>query len=145
MSRAIIVDIDGTLADCEHRRKFLLQTPKDWKSFHDRCDRDSLNVWCADLLCRYQRDHTIILVSGRVRESYQKTVDWLDSYDVPYAKLFMREKGDYRDDTILKKEIYEREIKGIYEVTFVLDDRKRLAEMWRAEGLTVLHCAEGNF
>lgn len=34
MSKAIIVDLDGTLANCEHRRHFLETKPKDWKSFH---------------------------------------------------------------------------------------------------------------
>jgi FMN phosphatase YigB (HAD superfamily) len=31
-SRAIIVDLDGTLTSCEHRRHFVTGKNKDWKN-----------------------------------------------------------------------------------------------------------------
>lgn len=145
MKKCIIVDIDGTLSNCDHRQPFLRQKPKDWKSFHERCHLDEPHLWCIDLLKKYMNTHTIILVSGRVDESRVATFEWLILYGVPYHWLYMRGPGDHRDDTIFKKEIYERNIKGKFKVDFVLDDRRRLADMWRAEGLVVLHCAEGNF
>ena len=33
MSRFIVFDVDGTLMDLTHRRKFLETQPKDWDSF----------------------------------------------------------------------------------------------------------------
>lgn len=145
MKKCIIVDIDGTLSNCDHRQPFLRQTPKDWKSFHERCSLDTLNNWCMTMLTKYSNSHTIILVSGRVDESRLDTLNWLTHYNVPFHLLYMRGPGDHRDDTILKKEIYETRIKEFFEVDFVLDDRRRLADMWRAQGLVCLHCAEGNF
>ena len=36
----IIFDIDGTILDISHRVKFVLQNPKDWKSFYSNMDAD---------------------------------------------------------------------------------------------------------
>ena len=57
----------------------------------------------------------------------------------------MRKDGDYRPDTVVKKEIYEREIKDKYEVLFAIDDRTQVVKTWRELGLTCLQCANGDF
>ena len=43
------------------------------------------------------------------------------------------------------KEIYDNELKGKYNIKFIVDDRDQVVKMWRSLGLTVLQCAEGNF
>jgi len=45
----------------------------------------------------------------------------------------------------LPKEIYEENIKGRYEVLFVLDDRNRVVDFWRSIGLICLQVAPGDF
>jgi len=151
MNKAIIVDIDGTLADCSHRLHHIKKTPKDWKAFHDGVKDDKVNEWCKLLLNARHGDSengkwpTVLLVSGRVNESYIPTQRWLNENDIWWDDLFMREKNDYRNDVILKREIYEKHIEGKYEVLFVLEDRKRTVDMWRSLGLTVLQCAAGEF
>ena len=61
----------------------------------------------------------------------------------------MRITGDGRNDTIVKKELYEENIKGNYEILFVLDDRNSekypVVGMWRELGLTCFQVADGNF
>ncbi len=57
----------------------------------------------------------------------------------------MRQEGDTRKDVLVKQEIYEREIKGRYNVLFVLDDRQQVVDGWRALGLTVFQVAPGDF
>lgn len=37
----IIVDIDGTIADCRHRRKFLEGEVKDWQEFFAAMSHDT--------------------------------------------------------------------------------------------------------
>ena len=144
MNKAIIVDIDGTLADCSHRLHHIKKTPKDWKSFHAGVLDDTLNVWCKEII-RGINGCEVLLVSGRVHESLLATKMWLSWHGIPYSKLFMRKPDDYRDDHILKQEVYEKYIKGEYEILFVIEDRKRTVDMWRSLGLTVLQCAGGEF
>ena len=146
MEKAVIVDIDGTLANCEHRRHFILKMPKDWKSFHVGCGQDTVNGWCRTIVLQFKRiGYKILLVSGRIAENRTVTMDWLYLNNIPHDRLLMRKPNDFRDDQIVKREIYEDEIKGKYEVLFAVDDRKRIVEMWREVGLVCLQCAEGDF
>ena len=154
MKKAIIVDIDGTLANCEDRVHFLKKTPKDWKSFHARVKFDTVNEWCKRIVEYFydkreddygRKKCDIIFVSGRVFESYYETKQWLRKNNIEYDHIFMREKNDYRDDDIFKKEVYDKHIKGKYEILFAIDDRSRIVKMWREQGITCLQCAVGDF
>jgi adenylate cyclase class IV len=57
----------------------------------------------------------------------------------------MRKTGDNRPDNIVKKEIFDSNIKNNYYIEFVLDDRNKVVKMWRELGLTCLQVADGNF
>lgn len=81
---------------------------------------------------------TIILVSGREELYRQQTEDWLYNNRIDYDTLYMRQSGDRRKDDVVKKEIYENQIRGKYNILFVLDDRPRVCRMWYQLGLTVL-------
>jgi hypothetical protein len=57
----------------------------------------------------------------------------------------MRVTGDKKKDSALKEEIYNKYIKGKYNVLFVLDDRQKVVDKWRELGLTCLQVNSGNF
>lgn len=59
--------------------------------------------------------------------------------------LHMRKTGDMRKDAIVKREIFDGEIKDYFFIEFVLDDRNQVVEMWRDLGLTCFQVADGNF
>jgi hypothetical protein len=163
--KAIIVDLDGTLANCEHRRHFVDGTDgkKDWKSFYEAIEKDTVNEWCKKLIERFwfilrwddsETSYEILLVSGRPDKYMDLTMDWLDSTEVGQwcvnprdstYNIFMRKDGDFRDDTIIKEEIYREYIEPFYDVLFAIDDRKKVVNMWRRLGIIALHCAEGDF
>jgi len=56
------------------------------------------------------------------------------------GNLYMREPKDYRDDTIIKKELLDLIISQGYTPTIVFDDRTRVVNMWRENGLYVFNC-----
>lgn len=143
--KAIIVDLDGTLADITHRKKFLETKPKSWKGFNSTVLTDTLNEWCREIMTHMSSSYQIIIVSGRIDTLKEETVLWLERYAVPYDEIYMRKYQDYRDDRVVKREIYLNKIKPYYEVLFVLDDRAKVVQMWRDEGLICLQCDEGNF
>ena len=146
MRQAIIVDIDGTLANCDARRKAAMKKngKLDWSIFPVGMENDPVNEWCRDIIEKYKMDTSIILVSGRSDNYREVTVDWLEDFSY-YDYLYMRKTGDYRQDTIVKQEIYDEYIKGKYDILFCIDDRKSVVDMWRANGLVCLQCADGNF
>lgn len=144
-AKAIIIDLDGTLADITHRRKFVEGKVKDWKRFNQNIINDDLNHWCAEIIRRMISDHQILLVSGRTDDLKEETIAWLEKHSVPYHKLHMRKSKDYRDDTVVKKEIFEGEIRPVFDVQFVIDDRAKVVKMWRDAGLVCLQCDWGDF
>lgn len=136
---AIIVDIDGTLALHNGR------SPYDWS----KCSEDKLNVPVARAIravfMGIDAPINVLIVSGRDESARSDTLYWLTKNDIPFTDMFMRPEGDKRKDVIIKQEIYEREIKGKYNVLFVFDDRNQVVNYWRSLGLTVFQVAEGNF
>ena len=78
-NKCFIFDVDGTLADCTHRLKYLNTTPKDWKSFIDGAvnDRPFKDIiWLLNLF--HEFGHAILIVTGRGEESREVTNTWLD-------------------------------------------------------------------
>lgn len=142
---AIIVDLDGTLADIRVRLRHLEGENKDWKKFNATIETDELHEWCREIINRMARDHMIIIVSGRVDSLKKQTEQWLDKHDVRWDHLYMRAVGDHRPDQVMKLEIYNKFIRDEFKVFFVLDDRSKVVNMWRDLGLTCLQCAPGDF
>lgn len=133
---AIICDLDGTLAIHNGR------SPYDAA----RCDTDLIDANVGRFLIdQWSRMKAIIFVSGRDAEFYDETRAWLDRHLPFQGLLLMRPKGDRRSDDIVKQEIYDKYIKGTYNVELVLDDRNRVVDMWRRNGLTCWQVAEGDF
>lgn len=135
LSDAVIFDIDGTIALKGDRGHF------DW----NKVDLDHyIEVVGEHIEFHKSKGRTIILLSGREDTARNKTVDWLDFHNIPYHFLFMRNEGDYRKDSIVKKEIYENNIKGIYNVHCVYDDRLQVIDMWYNLGLFCFNVNQGN-
>lgn len=141
LPNCIICDLDGTLA------LFGNKNPYD-RDF----ENDEVNMPVALILnCIRQTGMgpKVIFVSGRKNKFLEQTEKFLAKngfFSSFYENLFMpREDQDNRKDVIIKKEIYENEIKGKYNVLFVLDDRNQVVEFWRSLGLTCLQVAPGEF
>lgn len=57
----------------------------------------------------------------------------------------MRKNDDYRQDAVIKEEIYNLYIQPKFDVLFCIDDRKQVVDAWRNLGLVCLQCDEGQF
>lgn len=136
-NKVIIVDIDGTLAHMDGKRN-----PYDYSKVEgDRCDEV-----IRDMVNRYYEDKVrVIIVSGRKNDCENETRNWLKDNGVKFDELHMRMRSDTREDSIVKREIFDMYIKPFYNVMFVLDDRNRVVRMWRDVGLKCLQVNEGNF
>lgn len=133
----ILLDVDGTCALHAGR------SPYDWS----RVGEDVPNKMLIKLIRVLSSAYKIIVVSGRegTEECITKTRKWLDEYlSIPYA-LYMRKEKDMRHDEVIKKEIYERQIKPKYNVIAVFDDRDRVCDFWRSEGLLCNQVYYGDF
>lgn len=128
---AILVDIDGTLAHMTTRGPF------DWSAVGE--DSPVYQVISAVNALRESGKYMIV-ISGRDGVCRPETENWLRSHGVKFDELFMRAPNDMRKDSIIKKEIFDREIKGKYNVMAVFDDREQVVKTWRGLGLYVFDC-----
>ncbi len=146
MKEVIVVDLDGTLADCDHRVHHVESSPKDWKSFNEKMGSDDLNIWCKKIIDSMKSSGVdTILLTGRGEKSRETTQKWLEDNKVSYLALFMRASGDEREDAVVKKEIYLESIANKYKTLFVIEDRLSVVKMWRSIDVTCLQCAWGDF
>lgn len=135
LPNAIIVDIDGTLAHMKNR------SPFDW----NRVDEDEVDEIIKGIVNAYDNLGTIIVMSGRDSICRDKTIKWLEDNNIKYDMLFMRAIGDNRKDSIVKKELFDNNVKDKFYVEYVLDDRDAICATWRDMGLKCLQVAPGNF
>lgn len=140
MSRCILIDLDGTLADMKHRVSYVSGMTPNWEKFFSKIELDPVNEWCSRL-CRlyFSCGFLIHLVTGRPNRYRIPTEKWLIKHEIPYSSLFMRNDGDHRSDDIVKLELFTEHLKN-ESIDFVIDDREPVVQMWRKAGLLCLQC-----
>lgn len=134
---AYIFDIDGTLAINNNGR-----SPYDYTKVHlDDVNKDVLRIYKYIMW----EGVTRFIVSGRDDGCMEVTKKWFEDKQIPHDGIFMRKTGDKRKDAIVKKEIFDNNFRGKYNIIGVFDDRQQVVDMWREIGLTCFQVAPGNF
>lgn len=124
-----IFDIDGTLALKSPERGYF-----DW----DKVGLDLPNMPVINIYNSLCGDTPIFIFSGRDDVCYYETDLWLHHQGIDNrVDLLLRPKGNQEDDTIIKKRMYEENIKGKYNVLGIFDDRPKVVRMWQSLGLPV--------
>ena len=148
MKRCYIFDIDGTIANGEHRIHHIVNEhgKKDWDTYFSLCGDDEPIPHVIELMQDLTRANcSIIIVSGRSDQVRQETQDWLEKHDIWYDRLVMRRQGDHRNDDILKVEMLEQLRAEGWVPIMAFDDRNRVVKAWRANGVPCAQVAEGDF
>jgi hypothetical protein len=143
----VVFDIDGTIANNNHRRPHLIGEKKDWKSYNATMIKDGLIRDVADLMFELSANHDIILCTGREEVYRNVTVAWLRNYNLTrcIVDVFMRPEKDYRSDAIVKVELLNI-ITELYGKPWLwFDDRQQVVDAIRAEGIRVMQVAPGDF
>lgn len=142
-----LFDLDGTLADMTHRLHFVKNGNKNWHSFYHACvDDQPISEMIHLLRVLKASGSEIWIVSGRSDEVMAETAYWFDSYSVPYDVLLMRTQGDYRPDNLVKQEMLDNMLDvDRNRVVMAFDDRSRVVDMWRANGIRCLQVTPGDF
>ena len=142
----IIFDIDGTLMDISHRKKFVESKPKDWNSFRDETPNDTpIKEVFLTAIALQKAGHNIIIASGRNKSQRAITMKQLIGEGLVFIDLFMRSDNEFRCDVVLKKEMLGAMRRKGYNPKMVFDDRSSVVQMWRDEGLRVAQVAPGDF
>jgi hypothetical protein len=139
MTKAILVDMDGTLALMGDRSPF-----DDHLAGADVPNVPVMVTVKALLVADI--DLHLVVVSGRdAGRSHDVTLDWLDRHGLVPDLLLMRGAKDFRKDAVVKRDLFDTHVLGAYDVLAVFDDRQQVVDMWRSLGLTVFQVAPGDF
>jgi FMN phosphatase YigB (HAD superfamily) len=146
----VIFDLDGTLADIEERREISSKSDGkiNWGIFFNpeniKLDKP---ITKAILLLQSLRSQgiAIAIFSGRGEETRAATEIWLRENGVHWDKLIMRPVQNYEPDDELKLNWLNAEFPNRDQILCVFDDRNKVVEMWRREGLLCCQVADGDF
>lgn len=124
----------------------------DWAQFYALCVKDIPN-WpvIGTFLQLYGVGADLRIWSGRGSEVRGQTLEWLCTFlgMQPHAIdqiLKMRPEGDHTSDVELKKKWLEKltpQERGRLTASF--DDRQKVVDMWRANGVACFQVAPGDF
>ena len=151
----VIFDLDGTLALIDDRRALATKDngKMDWDVFFDPANI-SLDLPNHPVIQMAQTLHKqglkIVIFSGRSKATKDATAKWLDDNKVPFNVMKMRPTGHpwaFMPDDKLKKHWLDDIFAGDQKdrILCIFDDRDKVVNMWRDNGLTCFQVAPGDF
>ena len=148
LPEAVLVDIDGTIA----------HIPEGGRSPYDytRVSEDVVDPHVAWMIrAIYDMRFTgvgprVFFMSGRDDICCSETLHWLAAGDIWFDDLFMRpadakdERGNKLPDYLVKHDLFNKHIRGRYNVRAVFDDRLQVCELWHRLGLKIFRVGDPN-
>ena len=151
--KVIIFDIDGTICNCEKRRKAAMggkafdKKGFNWAVFFDEdfIIKDKIFKQTAQMYDLLKYKYDVYFLTGREDRFRELTEKWFKKHKITgYKALYMRTTGDYRPDTEIKKELFDKHFKK-KDIFLLFDDRDCMVKLWRDMGMTCFQVAEGEF
>lgn len=141
LKEAIILDLDGTVADYAWRLPLILDQPDkpDWKNFQRLISVDEPFPLIVEIV-RYFADtgRKIVIFTARSSVTFTRTLEWLKTHDVPHDLIFMRPEGDERELEDLKRDFLFDLVDLGYTPVLALEDHPGSVAMFEEEGVQTL-------
>lgn len=140
--RAVVFDLDGTLADDRARAHFVEVEhgrERDWTSYFDAVETDAPIAATIEVLHALRRDGVrIVFLTGRPEFTRRKTERWLRANGLhEYDRLVMRpDEGEWVPAGQFKVGEIER-LRARYQIVCAFEDRIDVAEHLRRAGVPV--------
>lgn len=138
----VVFDLDGTLADITGRLHHIKGKNRDYTSFFAACVDDvPITTTINTLNAHYDEGHRVEIWSARSSVVRRETEDWLICAGIdPRLLTHMRAVGDHTEDATLKRS-WLHALHPDERPDIVYDDRQRVVDMWRDEGVTCFQVA----
>lgn len=136
LRKAIIVDLDGTVA------QMVARGPFDEHLVYSDIVREHVLITIKALI---REGFYVIFMSGRSKRCFAESDRWLKEIcelipDEQYI-LLMRAENDRRRDSDVKRDLYQQHVEGRFSVMSVFDDRSEvIRNCWKPLGLPVFRC-----
>lgn len=143
LATVIVVDLDGTLCNSQHRDH--LAVAGQWDDFHSLLVDDLPWPDTKQLLDMFfPTEYRVVGLTGRNERYRNATLKWLAKNDIWLDDLLMRPDDNYQSDHELKPATLERYYKK-EQVWFILEDRDKVVEAWRNMGYNCWQIRPGGY
>ncbi|SDU72595.1 phosphatase domain-containing protein [Jiangella alkaliphila] len=137
MNRPVaVVDIDGVLADVQHRLHHLNRRPKNWAGFFGAMSDDTPYAEGIELVTLLANEHEVVYLSGRPERTRAVTRSWLAENGAPAGTIMLRPDDDRRPARQFKVGVLRR-LSAHRDVAMLVDDDPAVCTAARAAGFTV--------
>ena len=144
---AVIFDIDGVLADANHRQDILFGSGgrKNWKAFFEAAGDDAVIEEVARATELMDRDLCVVLLTARPTTIQRTTVTWLQQHDLRWDLLVMRPERDFRSSPDAKRLAVQELRAAGFELRLAFDDDRRNVDMFHDEGIPCIYIHSGYY
>lgn len=143
----VVVDLDGTI--CDHGHRVHHAQNREWERFHGELHKDRIHDDVVNLLRALDGRSYLLGLTGRNEAFREMTLDWMVENRVPIDDLLMRPDTDFTPDHILKPRLLAEHFgswkKAIETIDFCLDDRDKVVEAFRSNGLPCWQVRPGSY
>lgn len=131
--------MDGTLADVRGIRHYVTGKVRNFHKFHTESVNCPPNPDVVEAAHQAHRDGMkVLIVTAREDTFGTHTAFWLSGQALHYDEIYMRRKGDYRPDYIIKAEILDQIIREGYNVIRAYDDNPAIWDVWERNGIETI-------
>jgi len=145
---AVVFDVDGVLADANHRQDILFSGPgsrKNWKAFFAAAGDDALIEEVARVTELLHPNLAVVLLTARPTTIRDTTHTWLEQHGVRWDLLVMRPEGDFRPSPEAKRmAVHELRSAG-FDLRLAFDDDRRNVDMFHDEGIPCIYIHSGYY
>lgn len=141
----MLVDVDGVIADGEHRQHLLDGPKKRWQDFFRASPDDPPLLPAITMLDLIGEDTVVILVTARPESIHDETVAWLLEFDVRWDLLVMRGRRDHGPSPEMKRLAVEELRSAGFDPVLAIDDDQRNISMYTEEDIPALYLHSGYY
>lgn len=139
---AVILDMDGTLADVTAIRHHVILGHPDNRGYKDFDKFHRASVWCPPIqstLNAYREHraagHGILVMTARKERWRPHTAGWLAAHNVWHDALYMRGDADDRPDAAVKADLLRIARQQGWNIIHAYDDNPSIVKLWEMEGI----------
>ena len=100
---AVVLDLDGVLADTRARMRHVRVRPRDWDAFFAEAADDPVHPEGLALAAEAAtRGAPVVYLSGRPERTRAATLAWLEQVGAPRGPLLLRREDDRRPARVVK-------------------------------------------
>ena len=143
--RAVVVDVDGVLADAAGRQHHLDWDRRDWDAFFEACGDDPVIDEVRTLVSLLDPTLVVLLVTARPQRVREITVAWLEDHGLRWDLLVMRPEHELAPAAAFKRDVVD-ELRGEgFVLELALEDDPRNRAMYLGCDVPCLYLHSGYY